>query len=501
MLFKKTELQRTLNSLEVVARGAALNCAMLTPNFSVQPFKLNDFNSFPVAIQYNFNDQQQAEPKFYPKFFTIGQKFPMTQELKFNGKEGDMTLSINYDASASGQSPLLAGLPDTVAQYKIGRGKRTKAEVEGGSKTKLTIRVRNNIHQIPELESVVMSESWTEQEKIPIKAAKPTPPPKKPEEKKEEAKKEEAKDGEVPAADGAADAKPEAAAETETAPAQEPPKEPEPAAEQQYETKQRTRERQYDVAFTTVSHAIPPDQRKQYMATEADLYAADRVILDVKEARNDLEAYAYDLKGNLDSYGNYEHYIDAGLRESYVQNLQATVDWIYGEGEQAPLKEYRERRSALSAIGDPVKARYRFRNEIGEWISLWEKIKAQEVQPKLADAQAGGATKLTEEQQKSIIDKVGLVDDYFVTINTALEGQPKTDDLPFTIEQVENKINALKAEFYAILNAPPPKPKVEKKEESKDAAPSEENKENTDGAAAGEPEVNGADTEMKDEGV
>ena len=35
MLFKKTELQRTLNALEVVARGSALQCAMLTPNFSV----------------------------------------------------------------------------------------------------------------------------------------------------------------------------------------------------------------------------------------------------------------------------------------------------------------------------------------------------------------------------------------------------------------------------------------------------------------------------------
>ena len=208
MLFKKTELQRTLNSLEVVARGAALNCAMLTPNFSVQPFKLNDYNALPVAIQYNFLELQNAEPKHYPKFFSAGQKFPMTQELKFNNKEGDMTLAINYDGSAGGG--LLPGLPDTIAQYKIGKGKKTKSDVEGGSKTKLTIRVRNNIHQIPELESVVMSESWTELEKIPVKPAKPTPPPKKPaapEEKKEEEKKEETKEGETPAAGGAEEEK------------------------------------------------------------------------------------------------------------------------------------------------------------------------------------------------------------------------------------------------------------------------------------------------------
>ncbi len=34
-VFKKEELQRTLNSLECIARGAALNAAMMTPNFSV----------------------------------------------------------------------------------------------------------------------------------------------------------------------------------------------------------------------------------------------------------------------------------------------------------------------------------------------------------------------------------------------------------------------------------------------------------------------------------
>jgi len=46
------------------------------------------------------------------------------------------------------------------------------------------------------------------------------------------------------------------------------------------------------------------------------------------------------MKGGLESYGNFEHYIDPSLKESYTQNLQATVDWIYGDGEQATLKEY-----------------------------------------------------------------------------------------------------------------------------------------------------------------
>ena len=70
---------------------------------------------------------------------------------------------------------------------------------------------------------------------------------------------------------------------------------------------------------------------------------------------------------------------------------------------------------------------------IGEWIDLFAKFKTTVVQPKLAEAAAGKAPNLTEERQKSIIDKVEVVDTYFAEINAALE-KPKTEDLPYTIE-------------------------------------------------------------------
>ena len=89
--------------------------------------------------------------------------------------------------------------------------------------------------------------------------------------------------------------------------------------------------------------------------------------------------------------------------------------------------------AALGAIGNPVKARYRFRSEIGEWIDLFSKFKTGVVQPKLAEAAAGKADNLTEERQKSICDKVEVVDNYFAEINAALE-KPKTEDLGYSIE-------------------------------------------------------------------
>ena len=167
-IFEKEELSRTLNASECIARGAALNSAMITPHFTVQDFTMSDYNNMPVNVNYQFTDpetKQAKEPKEYRNFFELGQKFPLVQQLKFDNKEGLMSLKIDY----SDQAQILPGLPTSIAQYDIGRGKRTKADL--GSTTKLCIRVKNDINQIPVLERVEMSEHWIEEEKIPIKTA------------------------------------------------------------------------------------------------------------------------------------------------------------------------------------------------------------------------------------------------------------------------------------------------------------------------------------------
>ena len=54
-IYPGKELSRTLNSQETVARGCALQAAMLSPNFMVQNFEVQDFNLHQVQIQYKFS--------------------------------------------------------------------------------------------------------------------------------------------------------------------------------------------------------------------------------------------------------------------------------------------------------------------------------------------------------------------------------------------------------------------------------------------------------------
>jgi hypothetical protein len=80
-----------------------------------------------------------------------------------------MDLLVHYSESA----PILPGLPREVAKYKI-----KEAKIKHNEKFSFILRVSNNIHQVPCLESADLQEEWTEEEKIPVKRDVPAAPAK-----------------------------------------------------------------------------------------------------------------------------------------------------------------------------------------------------------------------------------------------------------------------------------------------------------------------------------
>ncbi len=47
-----SKLSTTLNQDEAVARGCALQCAIISPVFKVREFSVNDWNAFPVQMEW-----------------------------------------------------------------------------------------------------------------------------------------------------------------------------------------------------------------------------------------------------------------------------------------------------------------------------------------------------------------------------------------------------------------------------------------------------------------
>jgi len=60
----------------------------------------------------------------------------------------------------------------------------------------------------------------------------------------------------------------------------------------------------------------------------------------MKALRNDLEAYSYEMRSNLESYGTLEKYLDDATKKTFIAEINQVVEWIYGDGEVAPKKEY-----------------------------------------------------------------------------------------------------------------------------------------------------------------
>lgn len=336
--------QRTLNSQDCIARGCALQAAMLSPNFQVANFQVEEYNQQPVDITYRFKNTEKVVTK---EIFKQGSSFPSTKSITFENKLGNLELLIGYGEKGE----ILEGLPRQIAQYDISEAtKQEKTE-----KCSFTMRVSNNIHNVPNLDEVELVEEWTEEEKIPIKVNGTTGPAK--EEKKEEAKPEgETNEGDAPKAE---EPKPEV-------------KEP----EVQYEIKKRVKKNFSKIKFSTQNFAIPPSKKKEYTEFEEKIMAGDLDLLEMKQLRNALEAYSYELRNNLDSYGSWEKYLDEATRKSTIEEINKVVDWIYGDGEQAPKQEYMDKLAKFKAVGEPVKQRHFYYSELEVYYTQFEGITA-----------------------------------------------------------------------------------------------------------------------------
>jgi heat shock protein 4 len=339
------EPSRTLNSTDCIARGCALQAAMLSPNFQVANFEVEEYNVQPIAISYKFQGTEKVVTK---ELFTVGSSFPSTKSITFENKTGNLDLMVHYADNAV----LMKGLPNQISQYNIAKGKiEDKTE-----KHSFTMRVSNNIHNVAQLDEVEFIQEWTEMEKIPIKASPVVVPPKKEEEKKEEKKEGEAE----------AEAKPEEKPEEPKAEVKQP--------EQQYETKERKKKTFSQISFTSSSFALAPNQRKAFADIENTLVAEDFDILEQKELRNMLEAYSYEMRNNLDSYGTFEKYLDETTKAAFLKDINEVVEWIYGDGENAPKAEYRTRLEKFKTIGEPVKSRHFYYSELDLYFSQFETL-------------------------------------------------------------------------------------------------------------------------------
>ena len=99
------------------------------------------------------------------------------------------------------------------------------------------------------------------------------------------------------------------------------------------------------------------------------MFDKDMEILNTKQMKNDLEAYAYRMRDICGSYGSHEKYIDPAIKDGYLAQVSQVVDWLYGEGENSTLQEYESRLQKFKEVGEPVISRHWYYTEIDQYFN------------------------------------------------------------------------------------------------------------------------------------
>merc|ERR1719502_350856 len=171
--FGKESCSTTNNFDECIAKGCALQCAMLSPAFKVRDFSVNDVTLYPIALSWSSSAGAEpaameiddaADPDDKPAsgsstvVFGKFNSVPNTKMLTFYRRE-TFSLSAAYD----------------VANCKLPNGFPPKAAGEDGKveATKIKVKLRLDIHGCLSLES---AQAIEEEEAAPPPPAAPAPP-------------------------------------------------------------------------------------------------------------------------------------------------------------------------------------------------------------------------------------------------------------------------------------------------------------------------------------
>ncbi|KAG1365334.1 putative Heat shock 70 kDa protein 16 [Cocos nucifera] len=139
------EPRRTLNASECIARGCALQCAMLSPVFRVKEYEVQD--SFPFSIGFA-SDEGPVSTLSSNILFRKGQPFPSVKMLTFH-----RTNTFTLEAFYANQSELQPGASPKISCFQVGPFQASRSE-----KPKVKVRVRLNLHGIVSVESASLIE-------------------------------------------------------------------------------------------------------------------------------------------------------------------------------------------------------------------------------------------------------------------------------------------------------------------------------------------------------
>ncbi|XP_076619211.1 heat shock protein 70Cb isoform X1 [Colletes latitarsis] len=490
----------TLNQDEAVARGCALQCAMLSPAVRVRDFAVTDIQPYPIKLTWDANQGEEGEMEIFDHNHPV----PFSKMLTFY-RSSPFSLTASY--STPPQS-----YPEThIGVFVI---KNVKPTPEGES-SKVKVKVRVNLNGILTVisASLIEKHEQTQQEK-------------EEEEKQQQQQQQQTQQNNMDM-DQQQDKKDKPDQEAQ---ANEPPA-PEVSMDKtrrnsnaddggrgsrgcapSYSSRIRSWFSSGDdkgedgkgkkkipirtITLPVEAYSCGLSQRDLDNAIEKEgkMVAEDRQEKERVDARNALEEYVYDLRAKLSEEDQFATFVTEANKEALCRMLEETEIWLYEEGQDCQREVYSKRLSLLQSQGEPIKER-RMEFE-GRNHALEELAGALQLAKKgldLIKASNGKDDKyshLTEEEVKKVEKTVQEKWAWLEEKRVLLASTDRTEQPPITVAQLRAEKQTLDNIVFQILNKPKPKVEVPKEEKPKDNKPNEDQKNNQNSQGDGHPQAN-----------
>uniref|UniRef100_A0A667XU49 Heat shock protein 4a n=1 Tax=Myripristis murdjan TaxID=586833 RepID=A0A667XU49_9TELE len=452
------ELSTTLNADEAVARGCALQCAILSPAFKVREFSITDVVPYPISLKWNSAAEEGlSDCEVFPKNHAA----PFSKVLTFYRKD-PFSLEAYYN------NPKELPYPSpTIGQFVI----QNVVPQASGESSKVKVKVRINVHGVFSVSSASLVEI--------VKTAEGEEPM----ETDQAAKEDEVSVGcvytgcewikagfvterEIISNDDM---------ETSTEDGKQEKKTDQPPQAKKPKVKTKTVELPIE---NNLHWQLANETLNLFVENEGKMIMQDKLEKERNDAKNNVEEYVYDMRDKL--HGVLEKFVSEADRDAFSLKLEDTENWLYEDGEDQQKQVYIDKLAELKKLGQPIYERYmeaeerpKAFDELGKQIQMYMKIieayKTKDEQYEHLD-----------ELEVTRVDK--QVNDAMVWMNSKMNQQSKQDLTQDPAVRV-TEIQAKTKELYSACNpvVSKPKPKVEPPKEEKTENGPVNGKEGTEG--------------------
>ncbi|CAL5190675.1 unnamed protein product [Lathyrus oleraceus] len=408
-LFKK-ELSRTLNASECVARGCALQCAMLSPVFRVKEYEVQDSSPFSIGLS---SDEGLICAKPNAVLFPKGQPIPSSKTLTFQGSNLVRLEAFyaNPDEGPKGTSP------------KIGCFTIGPFHGSSGSKAEFEVTIQLNLHGIVNIESSTLIQDHVEDSVTPH---------------------------DYHSNSEAMNVEPI----SETGQNVNEHKCESPHSSSDGTKKDKSDKRIHVPVSESIYGGMTNAEITEAQEKEHQLTEQDKTMELTKNKRNSLESYVYDMRNKL--FNAYRNFSNEQDRDDISRSLQETEEWLYGEGDDETVNAYSAKLADLKQLVDPIESRCKDEEERAQ---ATRDLLGCIVEHRLS------ADSLPPQSKELIIIECNKAEQWLREKMQQQDALPKSSDPVFWSTDIENKTQDLNLICRQILRSPFPEDKEEEEKE------------------------------------